>query len=569
MRRTIVLNNMGRFLLLEENALEKLLEKISQKLKKDKFDHQTAEDMLNICRETMKTDKPIALRYALGLAEHCEGIVPLLAKTDLENARKFLELHKNTLHLCAKDDFDSYLQFLEWNRDPENRFYLPRREILRVLVQDLQDLADRRIVFLGISCPPRVGKSTLCIMFLSWMMGRNPLKANLMTGYSDTITESFYKEVLLIVSDPTVYNFGLVFPESPIVRTSAKNENIELLAKSRFPTFTARSITGSMTGSVEVGEGGVFYSDDLVEGVEEALSPARLEKKYELYLNQAKDRRKDGSLELMVGTRWNVLDPLGRVAEQYRDNPMYRFRVIPALDEMDESNFKYKFGVGFSTAYYLDMRASIDEATWWAKYMGKPYVREGLLYDGNSLRRFYELPDSEPDAILSICDTKDRGTDYAFLPVVYQYGQDFYVEDCVVDKGLPEIVEPRLVSMLCEHKVHLCRFESNSAGGRIADKIQEGVKERGGRTHITKRYTTANKETKIIVNAPWVKSRCLFKNESEYAKGGDYARMMMFLTTYTMDGKNPNDDVPDGLAMLAEYAQSLTGSKVEAFERPF
>jgi len=44
---------------------------------------------------------------------------------------------------------------------------------------------------------------------------------------------------------------------------------------------------------------------------------------------------------------------------------------------------------------------------------------------------------------------------------------------------------------------------------------------------------------------------------------------MDVLCSYTAAGKNKFDDVPDGMAMLSEYAQSLVGNKVEIFERRF
>jgi hypothetical protein len=59
----------------------------------------------------------------------------------------------------AQDDFDSYCVYLEWNREPNKKFYLPRRKVLYPLVQDLQDLADGKLDFLGVSMPPRVGKA--------------------------------------------------------------------------------------------------------------------------------------------------------------------------------------------------------------------------------------------------------------------------------------------------------------------------------------------------------------------------------------------------------------------------
>lgn len=68
--------------------------------------------------------------------------------------------------------FESFLFYMEKNRRPKKRFYEPRRKTLHVVVQDLQDLEDGLLDFLGISLPPRVGKSTLCIFFLAWVIGQ-------------------------------------------------------------------------------------------------------------------------------------------------------------------------------------------------------------------------------------------------------------------------------------------------------------------------------------------------------------------------------------------------------------
>jgi predicted phage terminase large subunit-like protein len=251
------------------------------------------------------------------------------------------------------------------------------------------------------------------------------------------------------------------------------------------------------------------------------------------------------------------------------DSDKAKFIVMPALDENDESNFAYGGGVGFSTHFYHDMRDTMDDASWKALYMNQPIEREGLLYPEDELRRYFDLPDGEPDGVISICDTKDKGKDYAFMPVAYIYGKDYYIADCVCDNSLPEVVEPRIVNCLLQNKVQMSRFEHNNAGGRVAKDIQAEVKNRGGITKITTKFTTSNKETKIILCSPWVKEHCLFKDNSQYRKKDDYGRMIEMLCSYTVAGKNKHDDVPDGMAMLAEYAQSLVGNKVEIFQRYF
>jgi predicted phage terminase large subunit-like protein len=242
---------------------------------------------------------------------------------------------------------------------------------------------------------------------------------------------------------------------------------------------------------------------------------------------------------------------------------------MPAVDENDESNFDYPYDVGFSTKFYHEQREIMDDVNWRALYMSVPVEREGLLYSADELRRYFELPEGEPDAIIAVCDTKDRGADYFCMPVAYQYGPDFYIDGVICDNGNPDVVEPRLADMLVNRQVHLARFESNQAGGRIATSVQEKVKEAGGRCKITTKYTTANKETKVIVASPWVKEHCLFKDDSVIKKDKEYRRFMQFLCGYTMGGKNKHDDVPDAMAQLAEYIQSFAMNKVEIVKRPF
>ena len=92
---------------------------------------------------------------------------------------------------------------------------------------------------------------------------------------------------------------------------SSEDESISVNHKRRFPTLTCRSVTGTLTGAVEVGN--LLYVDDIIEDLEEALNPQRLQNKYDAYLNQLKDRKKDGARELHIGTRWAVGDVIGRL----------------------------------------------------------------------------------------------------------------------------------------------------------------------------------------------------------------------------------------------------------------
>lgn len=544
--------------------MRELLEKIFGEIKRDPCELDAYKDLYYMCIETMKTDKELGVRY---LKQFSGFIEENIVKFDDENdLKEIYKLHRRVLLAAAPYDFDSYLLYLEWEREPSKKFYVPRRKVLKPLVQAMQDMIDDKIDLLTISMPPGTGKSTLGIFFLSWVMGKYPDSQNLASAHSGTLTRSFYDGVYQLITD-SEYLWKEVFPGVILAATNSKEETIDLHKRHRFSTLTCRAINASLTGATRCDK--ILYADDLCSGIEEAMSKERLDKLWISYTNDLKSRKKEGAKEIHIATRWSVHDVIGRLESQYGDDPRARFIVLPAFDENGESNFDYSYGVGFGKEYFEDMQVNLDEASFKALYMNQPIEREGLLYSVDELRRYFELPSDEPDAIIGICDTKDRGSDYAFLPAVYVYGNDYYVEDCVCDNNLPNIVDARLVDILIRNKVQMCRFESNSAGGRIAEKVQSEVKERGGITRITTKFTSANKETKIIVNSAWIKENCLFKDESLYKRQSDYGKMMDMLGSYTVAGKNKHDDVPDGMAMLAEFAQSLSGPKVEVFKRPW
>jgi len=544
--------------------MEKLLQAI-YKVAQKKPDTGAFQDMLDICREASKTDVALSLKYGRLLSEELSRVIP---RTDGELITKLYQQHRNTLRFLAPNDFDSYIQFMEWERDPKKKFYVPRRPVLKTAVKGLQDLEDDVLDILGISMPPGTGKTTLALFYLTWIGGKYSDEPTLTGSHSNAFIRGAYDECLRMMDKDGEYLWREVFPTVSISNTNAKDCRIDIGNRKRFETLEFTSIGTGNAGLYRAAR--LLYCDDLVSGIEVAMSKERLDKLWEIYTTDLRQRKiGDHCKELHIATRWSVHDILGRLERQYGNDDRARFIVLPALNENDESNFDYAYGVGFSTKAYHEQRDIMDDVSWRALYQNEPIEREGLLYSEDELRRYYELPDQDPDAIIAICDTKDTGKDYGFMPVAYLYGSDYYIEDCVCTNALAELTDACLAAVLLKNKVQSCRFESNSAGGRIADKVHNEVIARGGITHITKRFTTSNKETRIVVNAEWVKQHCLFKDKSRYAKKSQYGDMINMLCSYTMTGKNKHDDVPDGMAMFAEYAQSLSGQKVEVFKRPW
>lgn len=538
-----------------------------EKLKKDLLKNKSHDIFKNV-------QALFDLAYSTNDTELCFKVRKICAekskkfkKDRPEHAEKYRQLYKKTLLMAAPVDFDSYCQYLEWNREASKRFYLPRRKQLKPVAMALQELAEGKLDVLAISMPPGVGKTTLAIFFLTWLAGKEPDKPMLTGSHSNSFLRGVYDECLRIMGKEGEYLWHDVFPTIDIERTNAADLAVDIGTPKRFATLQFTSVGSGNAGKVRAE--GLLYCDDLVSGIEQALSKERLDKLWEQYTTDLRQRKIGNCVELHIATRWSVHDVIGRIEQKYTDSGRAKFIVMPALDENEESNFDYINGVGFSTQFYHDMRDTMDDASWRALYMNQPIEREGLLYAEDELRRYFELPEGEPDGVISICDTKDKGKDYAFMPVAYIYGNDYYIADCICDNSLPDVVEPRIVNCLLQNKVQMSRFEHNNAGGRIAKDIQEAVKNKGGITKITTKFTTSNKETKIILNSAWVKEHCLFKDKSIYKKKEDYGKMMDMLCSYTVAGKNKHDDVPDGMAMLSEYAQSFTKNKVEIFNRFF
>ena len=541
-----------------------VIEKLREKISKKPSDFQAVEDLFEMIR-IYENENPKA---AHALNREVRAITAAQVKNNknpVNISEKFYWLHKRSLLFDAPIDFDAYLQYVEFDREPSKRFYLPRRRIIKPIVDSLQQIEDDELDLLAISLPPGTGKTTLGIFFLSWQMGKYPDMPNLASAHSDKLTRSFYDGVLNIITDPE-YLWKDVFPGVQIAGTNSKDETIDLGKPKRFKTLTCRSIDGSLTGATRSER--VLYADDLVSGIEEALSKDRLDSLWDKYTNDLKSRKKLGCKEIHIATRWSVHDPIGRLERQYEGNPRAKFFALPALNENDESNFDYDYGVGFDTKYFLDMRNSLDDVSWKCLFQNEPIEREGLLFPEEELLYYNGvLPDGEPDRKVSVCDIAWGGGDSLSMPICYVYGEDAYVVDVVFNNGDKEVTRPIVVGKLKQHLPHQVRFEANNGGDEYADKVDEMLRKEGIKLNISHRKSpsTASKLSRIIQAAPDIK-KLYFLDKKHRSK--EYSKFMKELTSFMQTGKNKHDDAADSLAMLTVLLKHPGGS-VEIIKRPF
>ena len=547
---------------------------------------------ISVCEEHVeKLIMLDALRSAWLLAKETDK-AEIVARDFVEQATIFVKLSDTTLEqkqvmlgkmfdayvTLAPNDFHSFLIALEWERDPCERFYQPRMNILRPIVNQMTDMmVHDKYNMMMLSMPPGTGKSTLGLFFLSWVIGRKPNKCNLAVGYSTPMAKSFFGRIGAI-DESMDYTYHTIFPKLTRIYTSAKEleydfSNNPADVKKPFPSLMCASIFGSLNGRGRCEE--ILYCDDLVEGVETAMSVLRLDKLWTQYTDNARSRKKDGCKELHIGTRWSLSDPIGRLMGAYAENDKCNIISLPALNENDESNFEYDYGVGFSTEMFQDIRSLSNTISWNALYMQKPIEAEGLLFPVDSLRRFtiddIDFLHNAPDDIFCFCDVAFGGTDYLAMPILAQWGTDPpFVIDVVFMRGSYKVTQPVVVGKIAQWGVHRAMFEANNGGDFYAEDIKRLLKEQGTACYVTTQRagTRMSKESRIIQHSPAI-MEFGFRKSDEYPEDGMYRNFMHNLVTYTAEGNNEHDDAPDACAGGAAMMRQNTRAKIRVLARKF
>lgn len=518
--------------------------RIINAIKKKPVSCETLRDLFDMARAVYKEDNA-ELSYCLKITSYIKQVIPLLEKSDALNS-----LYWDVLLWEAPNRFESFLLYMEKNRPYKKKFYEPRMNPLSIVAQDLQDLEDGKYDFYGLSMPPRVGKSAICIFFYAWIIGKRPSSHNAMSGHSGILADRFHNDLIKLTENEE-YTFHEIFPDVQLVSKSSEKNELYYDAVESFATTTCRGIDGTWTGAVDISEDGYLYVDDLVRDRKESLSLKRLEGRYQDYLNILVDRKNDGSKELMVGTRWNVADPLGRIEKQYKNNPRYKFRKLPALNEKGESNFDYPVK-GFSTKYYHNMRDRLDKNEWMAKFMQTPFVREGLLFPADELRYYNGILPEGDHRVIGACDVAWGGGDSLSMPIGYEYPNgDVYIPSWIFNKGKKEVTIPLVTGKIIGEKLTEIQFEANNGGDMYSDRVSTELEKHNYHCSCSYKKAPGNMEkmTKMVAYSGDVKKHFIFLDPEHQDQ--EYSDAMDELNMTVQIGDNEHDDAGDGITQLA------------------
>ena len=551
------------------------IEKIAKKESGNNL--QTINDLFYLCKNTIDEGN-----VKLGL-QYCKDFKKLLGVL-INNETN---THKNALYnkifdvlvIESRYSFDSYFQALEYNRPVEAQFYLPRRNTLMKhgVIQALDDLLiNDKIDELFLSMPPRVGKSTLAVFVITWVIGFESERTNLYCSNSGVLAQTFYAGVHAILCDEFTYNWHKIFPNTKFDKNSMCNSKdtwLDTGKNKRFHSLTARSIDGSLNGACDADR--LMIGDDFVNGIEEALNLLRLQALWRKVASDYLSRGKQKTKKWWIGTRWSLYDPIGIRLDSLGDNnPRVRNIVIPALDENDHSNFCYLYDVGLDDNFYKSTRKGYenndDMASWNAIYQGKPIERDGLLFNPSQIKTYNGvLPSGEPTRKFAFVDVGWGGGDYTAMPIVYKYDNVLYVVDVIFDNNDKKITQPKVANAIIKHGLGSVRFEKNNGGEGYKDDIERVLKDMGIKVNLTTALASnqKSKEIKIFEHAPSIRDMYFLDNDK---RSDEYRRFMDCLCSFTIKGKNKNDDAPDSLAGVIDMDNEIVQKvSIEVFQRLF
>lgn len=547
---------------------------IKDSIRKCGVNYSDLSDLLDVAIHAIDNEGGVV--WALKVTDYIKRCCNYSIQNEFEIVRMD-EFFFKALKIESFHKLDSYCLYVEKNRPPEERFYQPRRKTLIKVVEKLQMLEDDLLDELFVHLPARVGKTQVITFGTSWHTCRNTESSNLYCSYKEDAGGAFLEGVKEIWTDPT-YCHKDIFPRAKIVDTDAKANTIDLERKKKYKSLSGKGLTSGLNGLYDAN--GWLIADDVLEGIQDVLSPDILRRKQIIFDNNLMKRKKEKCKIVYNGTIWSLHDIYMNRLAFLQNNPEakdIRFDVIkiPALDpETDESNFDYEYGVGYSTKYYRAVRAKAEEdddmASWFAQCQQEPIERDGAVFNPEHMN-FYNgiLPAQEPVRVCAVCDVALGGKDYLSFPVAYIYEDgSVYIHDVVFDNREKMYTQPEVVKRIIENSVKSVSFESNAGGEGYKDDIDRMLREKSTRINITSKFapTDKRKEQRIWDNAGRIRE---FYYREEGCRTTEYRKFMNNLYSFTMVGRNKNDDAPDSLSQLVDFIDKGATCTIKVMDGPF
>lgn len=357
----------------------------------------------------------------------------------------------------------------------------------QVICEHLDKVLTGEIPRLIITAPPRHGKSeTTTRKFPAYIFGREPDWMVMVAAYGDSLARKFSRATQKIMKSQ---RYAELFPDSHLVRRSSfagvqtrlTNRDFEL------PHSKGLYLCGGIMSGL-TGEGAnLLLIDDPVKNRKQAESLTFRDRVWEEYTSVLRTRVMPGGRIVIITTRWNEDDLVGRLEKQDKD-PTNRHPenwVILNLEAIKETPAPFdprELGDALWPAWYdlptlqtLEASLGVDFT---ALFQGRPVDKRGNLvlrdwfnkYDPNALK----LP--VVDFYIDTADEDKAHSDRTAILAFVRYGNDVYLtHGAALRAKFPERV--RWIESIVKEKgnPHRSRvwIEPKSSGIAIAQYLQE------------------------------------------------------------------------------------------------
>ena len=447
----------------------------------------------------------------------------------------------------------------------------------RVIADLCQQLFEGMVPKLMITCPPQHGKSELVSkLFPAWVLGEEPDTKIVGCSYSATLAGGFNRAIQRYMASD---EYKSLFPDTFLndERLSkyrgylCNNEMFETVGHTGY--YKAIGVGGGLTGT----PADIAIIDDPVKDAMEANSPQQRDNVWDWYTTVLSTRLHNDSKQLLVMTRWHEDDLAGRILNS-ADGKNWKVINIPAVCTVeDDGDLHSGRKVGDAlwpekhSLEQLNGEREKDPNGFNCLYQGDPASAEGRLY-----REFktYVDPKEYGEYVRSGCyiDVADKGTDDTtavcydvyrgptpiynektkrFEPLMFALIKD--VEKNPANTDVTRVTVPAMINRQSP-PVGNVWCESNSGGDSFGRDIAKKI-----RAHMSLFHQSANKESRIITNAPMVNGQVIMPFDWERRWPEFYHAVTHYLGVFKA---NAHDDVPDVLTGIYEKELAVAGDAV-------
>lgn len=549
----------------QETTLESTFTDILNVLKSSKMKEH---DKLDWCNSALSILEEMYKQDELGSVKVAKTkLIPILHKltegSNIENMALFFDYYKRAYCFCARRDFESFCDYIEFNQT--KKVLANRRNVLKPYVDALNRIAfDDRLQYLVVSYPPSMGKSYLATLFTAWGYGISINNSVIRMSYSDELVLGFSRTVKGIISSP---EFAEIFPLFKLYNGKpfeVERESDWKIKNANVPksNHIARTRNGSTTG--ERASFAIIF-DDMTKGAEEANSEKAHRDIYDKWNTEWWNRRDGVRCKfIFVGTQWCNEDILNRIIEDRNkvsrlkntDNPYVmesedKSTIVIRVPMLDE-NHKTTCSEVYPQQIAEQIEQNTDPFLFSCVYQQDPLPVSGREFAWENLRTYLNLPSDLESYCMASLDTARKGKDNVSMPIFKPDGNgNYYFVDCIFKQKPMEDLYDEIIEKIIQHRIIKLVIENN-IDTSLKTLLTDRLKQRGVNwCEIIEKYNTVKKEERIKNNRGIVQKFVVFLDKTLTKPNSDYGRLMENMTKYSFDKPNLHDDSVDSVCMFA------------------